>query len=205
MKIDVWRMLVIYKYGGIYTDIDNWPGPEMNDTFPIKPLDSFFATSDPYNRCTQHFFAMEPDHEIAYFSMMTILENLSNLNSIIRPKVVQVTGPQAMHTGYLKAFPDTDWWRKEALKEGFHKDIMGRQIHKIGGRWRAAKYMGQFLGATIGEYVEYEGQNISKRERIELVSGILHWTHQKKTNKMKSMSCWDYLYRLDHNISTTEE
>jgi hypothetical protein len=204
MKIDVWRILVVYKYGGIYTDIDNWPGPELNDTFPIEPDYSFFATSDPANRCTQHFFAMEPDHEIAYFTMMTILENLSGLKSIVRPKVVEVTGPKALHTGYLRAFPDTDWWRDEAVKDGTHIDMMGKKVHKVGGRWRAARYMGQFLGATIGDTVEYEGKNVTKRDRIVQVSGILHWMHQARSNKMNSMSCWDYLYRLDHNLTTVE-
>jgi len=31
MKIDLWRMLVIYKYSGIYIDIDNVPASEFQN------------------------------------------------------------------------------------------------------------------------------------------------------------------------------
>jgi hypothetical protein len=45
MKIDVWRILVVYKFGGIYCDIDMHPTAVVNETYPItKRDDAFFLT-----------------------------------------------------------------------------------------------------------------------------------------------------------------
>ena len=45
MKIDVWRILVLYRYGGIYTDIDNWPTSKFHEDI-IEPEYSAFFFSD---------------------------------------------------------------------------------------------------------------------------------------------------------------
>ena len=60
MKIDVWRILIVYKYGGIYSDIDHYPGSKLSETDPIQPDDEAFFLSDAWGRPSQWWFAMEP-------------------------------------------------------------------------------------------------------------------------------------------------
>jgi mannosyltransferase OCH1-like enzyme len=64
MKIDVWRILILYLFGGLYTDIDVTPGTWFN-TSTIHPNDTFFSLSDAYDRPSQWLFAMTPRHPIA--------------------------------------------------------------------------------------------------------------------------------------------
>ena len=52
MLIDVWRILVLYRYGGMYTDIDIWPGPKWRDDTIPGDVD-FFSFSDSWSRPTQ--------------------------------------------------------------------------------------------------------------------------------------------------------
>jgi mannosyltransferase OCH1-like enzyme len=42
MRIDVWRVLVLYKYGGVYTDIDNWPLDAFKESTIRNDLSAFF-------------------------------------------------------------------------------------------------------------------------------------------------------------------
>merc|ERR1719230_1259659 len=58
MSIDVWRILVLWLYGGVYTDIDNAPGDEF-DEHTIPSDVSAFYFSDVYNRPSQWFMATE--------------------------------------------------------------------------------------------------------------------------------------------------
>lgn len=97
--IDVWRILVIYEFGGLYTDIDNWPGRLMDED-TIQPDDEAFVLSDGWGRPSQWFFAMEPKHPWAYFTMFEIMKRVTELSNIERPKVVFTTGPEALKHGF---------------------------------------------------------------------------------------------------------
>jgi len=46
MKVDVWRILVVYKFGGIYCDIDMHPTVVVNETYPITTSDDAFFLTD---------------------------------------------------------------------------------------------------------------------------------------------------------------
>ncbi|KAL7506781.1 hypothetical protein ACHAXN_003997, partial [Cyclotella atomus] len=59
MLIDVWRVLIVYCFGGIYSDVDTMPNSEFNELSPISADDEFFVFSDAWERPSQWFFAME--------------------------------------------------------------------------------------------------------------------------------------------------
>ena len=46
MKIDVWRILVIYGYGGLYCDSDMYPKEGFTESSPISADDQAFFASD---------------------------------------------------------------------------------------------------------------------------------------------------------------
>jgi hypothetical protein len=46
MKIDIWRILVVYMFGGIYCDADMYPTELMTETFPITSSDDSLFLSD---------------------------------------------------------------------------------------------------------------------------------------------------------------
>jgi len=120
MKIDLWRMLIIYEFGGWYTDIDNIPAKELNNNNSnnnnnitttdntIQDNDSFFVTaanSGRTQRPNQNVFAMIPRHPIATLTIQRILYNIYNhVSNIQKVNVVKITGPGAFNSGYHDFF-----------------------------------------------------------------------------------------------------
>mmetsp|Transcript_5287 Transcript_5287/g.15379 ORF Transcript_5287/g.15379 Transcript_5287/m.15379 type:complete len:486 (+) Transcript_5287:245-1702(+) len=190
MLIDVWRMLVVWTYGGIYTDIDNWPGPKFDGRTTIREGDSCFALSDGKDRPSQWLFGMTPRHPVAIFTLQEISRRLLKMKNIARPRVVHITGPQAMKTGYRKF--------KELLKR--NATIFGASSYYTQDRKIEVKESDNYarggLGGTFDEIVDrfYDVTsnttyfNITKREKVQLVSGIKHWTEDVKLNVGKSGS-----------------
>lgn len=93
MTVDVWRILILYKYGGIYSDID--VSPVMDGSFTERSIRSdlsAFFMEDPWKRPSQWWIAVEPRHPMMYLTMFQIIENLFQMENIRVPRVVFVTG-----------------------------------------------------------------------------------------------------------------
>ncbi|KAL3782886.1 hypothetical protein HJC23_006938, partial [Cyclotella cryptica] len=173
MKIDVWRMLVVYLFGGIYADIDVPPGPNFTEISPIKADDEAFFFSDAWTRPSQWFFAMEPKHPVGYYTVHEILKRLQDLKTLEKPNVVFVTGPDALKHGYGNALG----WPSNLFEEGTHKS---KKFNKTATKKRhpdSSTINPNIL--DMGKIVPWnETENVTRRERIERQSGIVHWTKQ---------------------------
>jgi hypothetical protein len=204
MKIDVWRVLVLWKYGGIYTDIDNWPEDRFTEDIIPKNVSAFFF-SDPYNRPSQWFMALEPRHPIMYFTMLTIIENILAMGSLRNPNVVQVTGPGTVKTGY--AFLLSNMWQ-DGNDVIFQNDKtltgrFGKTVYKLSnGNYRRGEHI--YLSMKHGYYdiVPYnETLNVTRQERIEMESGVYHWQKERnylrKIHALPRISCAAYLNLLN--------
>ena len=99
MTIDIWRVLILYKYGGVYSDIDNWPEDIMNETI-VPDHVSFYSLTDGYNRPSQWFMSSVPFHPLLYFSMRRIIINLHTMKHIQSPNLVFETGPDPVGLSY---------------------------------------------------------------------------------------------------------
>jgi len=64
MMIDIWRVLVLYKYGGFYSDFYVASNEEVDESL-VEPNDTAFFLSDVNNRPSQWLHGMEPNHPIA--------------------------------------------------------------------------------------------------------------------------------------------
>jgi hypothetical protein len=204
IKIDVWRALVLYRYGGIYSDIDNWPMEKFGED-TIRPDDEAFFLSDSFKRPSQWFQAMEPNHPIAYFTMLEILTRVLKMPNLSHIDPVFLTGSEALKQAYGEFL---NW----------QKDIMNRKGRFIGtfnktARKIPAKYTTNFvkggLGATFGDIVAWNSTlNMSRAERTERLNGVEHWSKmvyhkEKELKKYHQGTCWDYLYMMDNNINIT--
>jgi len=193
MTIDLWRMLIIYEFGGLYTDIDNAPIPEFKNGSVISPEDTFFASSDAWNRPIQNIFAMEARHPIAEFTVQNILINVYNLESLRYPRLVFTTGPEALKKAYLTYLKITygDEGRKILLKPGVYHGFLKKQIHKE-EKWH-------WLHPQHNETVEIDGENVTRQEIAHAISGVDHWLNAQDENEERfDYSCREYLYRLEH-------
>mmetsp|Transcript_23473 Transcript_23473/g.51381 ORF Transcript_23473/g.51381 Transcript_23473/m.51381 type:complete len:432 (-) Transcript_23473:619-1914(-) len=202
MKIDVWRVLLLYKHGGIYSDIDVVPGRYLREQ-TIRPDLSFFSFEDPWKRPTQWFMAAEPRHPMMTLVILQITQNLLEMERIRTPKLVFVTGPHVVkHAWYqfihLGGRNYTDYFKTNFEYEGgFNKKVLK---HKTRGY-----VMNKDKYNDIVTLYNSTTQ-VTRQERITLESGVQHWTkkifHQQKKGRIKGeekdISCRAYLKGLEN-------
>ncbi len=84
VKADLWRALVLWEYGGIYTDIDNAPTDEFKARNYIGDEDqAFFVIEGAF--LSQYFYAAKPRHPMMYdcsAHVVTILEAYQRFQSV---------------------------------------------------------------------------------------------------------------------------
>lgn len=204
MLIDVWRVLVLWKYGGIYTDIDIWPEDTFTEDVIPANVSAFFF-HDPFNRPSQWFMALEPRHPIMYESMMIILHNIMDIRNLRKPSVVQVTGPGAVKNGYAAFFPHM--WQEGVDAVFQNNQFMigkyGKVVYKL---FNGQYHIGEHLYVTNKKDYHHivpfnETLNVTRKERIEMESGVFHWQkvehHLAKERVIPKISCRKYLELLD--------
>ncbi len=190
MRIDIWRILVLYRYGGIYTDIDNWPMKNFREDL-IQVNDTGFFFTDGRKRPSQWFLAFEPKHPMMYFSMLEILKNLASLKDLSRPQVVFVTGPDAVNEAF-KIFMSKKENGDDTTTLIGTADKLVRRI----GRDETDDCILGGLGGTQDEKVTYDGKEMTKKNRVEQQSGVLSWQNAifSRDNAIIKTHCYNHLY-----------
>ncbi len=196
MKIDVWRVLMLYKYGGLYSDIDNWPMKKFKER-KIRSDLSFFSLKDSWNRPSQWFMAAEPGHPIMSLAMNTIVENILGLPDITYPDVVFVTGPHAFKAGYEQFVRNGDdsiehkiVFRNDQVVTGMHNKTAFKSAKKL--------VEGKFGYKDIVPY--NSTLNVTRDIRIDMDGGVGAWqqTMHKHFGHLSIMSCEEYLKSVDN-------
>eukprot|EP00584_Thalassiosira_punctigera_P011802 CAMPEP_0172548362 /NCGR_PEP_ID=MMETSP1067-20121228/17669_1 /TAXON_ID=265564 ORGANISM="Thalassiosira punctigera, Strain Tpunct2005C2" /NCGR_SAMPLE_ID=MMETSP1067 /ASSEMBLY_ACC=CAM_ASM_000444 /LENGTH=417 /DNA_ID=CAMNT_0013335569 /DNA_START=160 /DNA_END=1413 /DNA_ORIENTATION=- len=200
MRIDVWRILIIYLYGGIYTDVDMFPTDNFNEFGPIQVDDEAFFLSDGWNRPSQWFFGMEPNHPVAYYTLHEIFDRLSKLEFIERPNVVFVTGPDAVKFGYGRA--TLGWTIRDSpdvFAPGIHQCRWGKTVTKL----YSGKYINQLDMEEMVMWNNTSTEKMTRKAKINKHHGMMHWMDEKNSKKVEfDGSCIDYLYSLKHGLTS---
>ncbi len=174
MTIDVWRLLVLYKYGGIYSDIDLWPEEEFNEDYIGNDL-SFFSFSDGYYRPSQWFLASEPRLPMMYLAMRIIIENIKNVPHLQVIKVTHVTGPHAFLNAYDIFFQNVKDRNIHGKPGGIYvgmAGIVGRRLGRYDSKMTITnkKYYDDIVTSRLNPK-----QQMTREERIAEESGVVHW------------------------------
>jgi len=198
IKIDIWRVLVLYKYGGIYSDIDEAPSVKFTED-AIQFNDSAFFLSDAWNRPSQWIQAMEAEHPIAYFTMLEILKRVLALEDISVIKPVFLTGPDALKFGYGKVLWGEGKEGQTIFDVGVHDGKFNKRVRKL-GKGYTSDYMTQLVAWDATE-------NITRKERAARQQNSTHWTKmiREKREEVVGGPCWDRLYEADLKNSNKPE
>lgn len=97
-KADIWRALVLYEYGGIYTDIDNAPAKFNGAT--ITDGDDAFFVMERSGILSQYFMASRPRHPLMYLLVQQMMKRLLSLNDVSMQIVSYTTGPGALRIAF---------------------------------------------------------------------------------------------------------
>jgi hypothetical protein len=94
-KADLWRLLVIYKYGGIYNDLGHYYITPISDIV-TKTDQTVLCIDDnihPYPALYNAFFATYPENKIIKHLIIHIINNIRN--RIYGTHSLSITGPYA--------------------------------------------------------------------------------------------------------------
>jgi len=88
-KSDYFRILIIYKYGGVYADLDNKLLKPLDEI--IKPEDTEILHKQVNNWYDTHVLMMSPNNELLYDCIQIVNNNIDNK---IKGTAIDVTGPR---------------------------------------------------------------------------------------------------------------
>jgi mannosyltransferase OCH1-like enzyme len=92
-KADLWRLLILWEYGGEYTDIDIAPGPVFKNGTAISDDDDSFFVIERIGTLSQYFMAASPKHPLIHIA---ITETLKRILDIGTQNVACVSGPEVI-------------------------------------------------------------------------------------------------------------
>ena len=99
-KADLFRAVVVWEYGGIYTDMDNAP-VNFNASTTIAADDEAFFVLEQGRLLSQFFFAARPRHPLMFLVVQSTFVRLLMLNDVDRQYVPYVTGPGAVKMAFI--------------------------------------------------------------------------------------------------------
>lgn len=180
IKTDIWRILVLWEYGGIYADLDSRPNV-FNSTTITSDDDAFFLV-DMFH-LSQWFMAASPRHPMLFFLVHAILQGLIHLNDVGSIPVIFTTGPGIVISGFDR-FMGPEFRRGEHLEPGEYRGVDGRAVR---------------LAGTRGQWDEYVIRNIYFTDE-KLRKGGQHFdTAKHDVYKSMGMGHWSRLSRTDRN------
>ena len=100
-KADLWRLLILWEYGGIYTDIDNAPGPAFQNGTAITDDDDSFFVIERIGTLSQYFMAASPKHPLIHIAITETLKRILEVTSIGAQNVAWVSGPEAIRQSMI--------------------------------------------------------------------------------------------------------
>jgi inositol phosphorylceramide mannosyltransferase catalytic subunit len=117
MRADVWRVAIVYVYGGIYTDLDTVCLQSASQW--IDRGDLIVSVETPHGSIANFSFAAIPKHPALHTVLKTFLEIYSSTNFLNRiektPTPVQNFGAHAFSYGLLNHYNLSD---KESMELG---------------------------------------------------------------------------------------
>jgi hypothetical protein len=99
-KSDLWRYLILWHYGGIYTDIDN--SPRKFNATTIAPDDDAFFVVEKLGIMSQYFLASSPKHPLLIHALHYGIQSLQKTVNVMVNNPASHTGPGAIKNGFIR-------------------------------------------------------------------------------------------------------
>ena len=195
LKADLWRYLMLWEYGGVYTDMDSIP-TSFNASSIHDDDDGYFIL-DRTSILSQWFIAVSPKHPLMYLTILEVLNNILQVPDTGLTLPVIKTGPHALHSAMQRFMANV------------HVDIQSltnskvRQVRPlnatiyVGAGGRSLRVVGDYKYETeivCRDVWDGRKENALKLEEYRRM-GMIHWiivTRKENREKMKTnRSCRD--------------
>jgi hypothetical protein len=163
-KSDIWRYLILWHYGGIYSDIDNSATRFNGST--ISPDDDSFFVVESLGIMSQYFLASSPKHPLMKHALNFGIPGLQNTVNVMVNNPAHKTGPGAIKNGFINfqkaAGISTDGYIPAGIYEGAEEPSSERRYCTVVGK----KYLPQ-------EYINRSGLSPSKKQKKKTEISII--------------------------------
>ena len=176
-KADLWRYLLIWEHGGIYTDFDNGPGQKFQQGNAIQPTDDAWFPLEALGVVAQYFFATSPNHPIMYTSLHSALVAIWSLESISNNKAPYTTGPRATKNGFIEFMRAAGVESNGYIPEGEYIGMNHRSITVVGNKTKPHEFVNR--GGVRNKQGEYK------------IMGMKHFSRQRSGQRL---SCPHHIY-----------
>ena len=137
-RADLWRYLMLWEHGGLYTDLDNVPTAGLQNGTAIDPADDAWFPIEGLGVVSQFLFAAAPQHPVLYTTLEWALHAIWNLDSIRSDQAPFTTGPRATKNGVIQFLHhDTDGYLAAGIYYGLHN----RSITIVGDKRRPREFV----------------------------------------------------------------
>ncbi|KAI2492612.1 glycosyltransferase [Fragilaria crotonensis] len=92
VKTDLWRLLLLYEYGGIYADLDTKPVSFQPNT-TLRMDDEMYTVPDQMGLPSFHFMASMPRHPVPFLTLHQSLHELLFMRDTGKYNPAKKTGP----------------------------------------------------------------------------------------------------------------
>ena len=127
---DVWRYLVLWEYGGIYSDLDSIPNHWSADS--IRKDDDAYFVVEFYDALSQYWMALSPKHPLMYYAVNHALLRALPHEEHTRLDAAMITGPFALLEAFSWFMWDVHVEAGKPVKAGVYKGRYGRSIRVVG-------------------------------------------------------------------------
>jgi mannosyltransferase OCH1-like enzyme len=189
VKADIWRALILYEYGGIYTDTDNAPN-KFNGT-TIQPEDDGFFVVEVMGTPSQWFMAVSPRHPLMHMIIETILHNIAwTIKATGQLKVIWITGPGAVAEGFNLYTRDNS----RQHEAGHYVGTEGRSVRLVGNKENQDEYV-------------WRNMIKDKEDLYEKMNMVLTHLTRMNINKKAAtkLTCLEHLYRVEEERRGMDE
>ena len=185
-KADLWRYALLYRYGGIYSDIDNSPTGFNGET--IKKHDDFFGTIEKLGILGQYFLASSPRHPYLRHIMNDALDHLRMSENVMDNLPEKWTGPGAVKRGFCFFMEAANVTNDGYISSGVYVGDENRSVTVMGSKNREK------------EYIVRNGLGNQKEELYKALN-VSHFSDVRKQNRNKKdvVSCEEHLNRTQEN------
>jgi hypothetical protein len=199
-KADLWRALVLWEYGGIYTDVDN--AVNAFNATSIGATDDAFFVVETMGIPSQYFFAASPRHPLVYLLITAIMHRLYDLPDFHNQYVPYVTGPGALKIAFqhfMKAHPPhipPGAVRLPEQRSSFNKVPAGIYFG-LGNRTVTV------VGSKKRPDAIIHRNAVGNKKGLFRDMGMPHFSKVKR--KATNESCWRQLYETEDAALTETE
>jgi mannosyltransferase OCH1-like enzyme len=186
IKADLWRYLILWKYGGLYADLDSVPTSNFTVN-TIEPEDDSFFVVENFNLLSQYFMSSSPKHPLMYYSLQRSLFKLLEATDTGKFNAALLTGPHALHAGFTQFMKDAGVKVREPMFEPVSAGLF------VGTNNRSARAIGKGGRKESNQYVVRE--EIGPRAKMADYKKMNMTHNQQDKNTPSGHSCFSALYQ----------